>query len=160
MKAIISINKPHTDNIFDRIKTVEWRTKPLPLCKHFVYETKNKGGCGMVIGEMEITKNISFCVFHLDILPEAKEFIKRGCIPLEYLIEYAKNKAFLYANVIENAKRYDKPKKLSEFHHFCTYPNNTCEDCAIQKLKPHCHYGEGLTRPPQSWQYIEENKDE
>lgn len=136
MKAVmISINKPHTDNIFDEIKTVEWRTKPLPIGKHFVYETKNKGGCGKVIGKMDITENIPIVVFGIDCQLGVNELIKHGCVNAKYLIEYAdKHKAsILYANVIENAKRYDKPKEIGEF----------------KNLK-----AEPITRAFQSWGYI------
>lgn len=55
MAGLISINKPHTDNIFSGEKGLEWRKIPLPEDLYYVYETKNKGGCGMVIGEMRIT---------------------------------------------------------------------------------------------------------
>ena len=60
---------------------------------------------------------------------------------------------------ISDLKIYDKPKELSEFRKsgfiteeewlFNLYPNN------------HCHYDAwakkfGITRPPQSWQYVDE----
>lgn len=111
---------------------------------------------GKVVGEFVCDKifNIDDWIYSdevADILTE-----KNMCLSYKELAEYLNGKDG-YGWHISNLKIYDKPKKLSEFHHFCTYPSNTCEDCAIQKLKPHCHYGEGLTRPPQSWQYIEEN---
>lgn len=61
-----------------------------------------------------------------------------------------------YGLHISDLKIYDKPKELSEFHYPCTYPNNSCYDCAIERLKPHCHYAGVLERPPQSWQFVEE----
>jgi hypothetical protein len=43
--TLISIQKPHTDNIFiHKKKTVEWRKAPLPKGPALCYETKNKGG--------------------------------------------------------------------------------------------------------------------
>ena len=62
---------------------------------------------------------------------------------------------------ISNLKIYDKPKDLSEFYLSCNY-KGICFSCAratfdntgslICKSK--------LTRPPQSWCYVEENKNE
>lgn len=55
MKSVlISIQRPHTDNIKALIKKIEVRKNkpnqetPFPC---FIYETKTKGGCGKVIGE-------------------------------------------------------------------------------------------------------------
>ena len=52
--VLISIRKPHTDNIKALIKTIEVRkTKPRierPFLA-FIYEAKSNGGCGKVIGE-------------------------------------------------------------------------------------------------------------
>lgn len=55
MKSVlISIQRPHTDNIKALIKKIEVRKNklnqetPFPC---FIYETKTKGGCGKVIGK-------------------------------------------------------------------------------------------------------------
>ena len=114
MKAtLISINKPHTDNIFtdneSRKKTVEWRTKPLPKGLHYVYETKNKGGCGKVIGEMTIVENMKYG----DVSAIPHETILKGRVGARALDLYANGRP-LYENVIINAKRYDNPKELWE----------------------------------------------
>ncbi len=164
MKAgLVSINKPHTDNIFNLIKTIEWRKSPLPTGLNYVYETKNKGGCGKVIGEIWIEDND-----RLDIEKELKKWhIKRGCVPLEDLKKYA-TKDFIYANYIGEVKRYDKPKELREFKTECKEwdkENPNCDnckyfidcrcyeydesDCACDGIKP-------VERPPQSWCYVEE----
>ena len=67
-KAVLtSVNKEHLDNILDCIKTVEWRKKPLPLGKHYGYETKNKGGCGKITGEFFIVQNIKVDLFDIEI---------------------------------------------------------------------------------------------
>lgn len=39
---LISIQPEHCKNIFNGSKTVEWRTKPLPICRAVVYETIGK----------------------------------------------------------------------------------------------------------------------
>lgn len=55
MKSVlISIQRPHTDNIKALIKKIEVRkNKPNQETPFtcFIYETKTKGGCGKVIGE-------------------------------------------------------------------------------------------------------------
>ena len=57
--VLISINKPHTDNIFThKKKKVEWRKKALPLATYYCYETKNKGGCG------EENESLKQCMEH------------------------------------------------------------------------------------------------
>lgn len=57
---------------------------------------------------------------------------QRGCIRREQLFEYA-NGSELYGWHITDMKVYNKPKSLSEF---------------------------GLTRPPQSWRYVEVSGNE
>lgn len=52
--VLISVNPPHTNNIFEGLKGIEWRTKPIPAGKCFCYETKRCFGRGMVIGEFDI----------------------------------------------------------------------------------------------------------
>lgn len=139
--VLISINKPHTDNIFThKKKTVEWRKKPLPLTTHYGYETKNKGGIGKVRGQFDVVQNVELnpLSHHL-----YTEFIEQGCVPIEDLIEYA-NGDVIYGNVIENIEEYDEPKELGEF-------------TGLRKTK----FGYApikITRPPQSWRFVEEQE--
>lgn len=161
MKAIlISIQPPHTDNIFDLVKGIEWRTKPLPTGKHYCYETKNGGGCGKVIGEFTIWsvkgyKNVS----HIPV-----NYIDLGCVPREFLMTYSKGKR-IYANFIVNPIRYDKPKLLRWFQKPCIckseYDGEEYQDCLNCDLAGDSDYGiiacnRPITRPPQSWCYVEE----
>lgn len=152
MKAVLtSVNKEHLDNILDRIKTVEWRKKPLPLGKHYGYETKNKGGCGKVTGEFYIVENIKVDLFDI-VCNDEKDLIKKGCVDWGFLDKYAGKQNYLYANIIENARRYDKPKELGEFFHACKQPSGTdCSKC-IDRREKTCY---SITRPPQSWCYVE-----
>ena len=134
--VLISINKPHTDNIFAGEKGIEWRKKLLPEGLYYVYETKNKGGCGKVIGEMRIGgskavdtgKPLEVCL------------VNAGCVHPAALKKYANN-GIIYANFIKCAKLYDEPKPLSEF--------------VMANTQHYCH----LQRPPQSWCYVEEMTD-
>ena len=145
--VLISINKPNTDNIFSGIKSLEWRKRPLPEGLCYVYETKNKGGCGKVIGEMHVigsrpvdtSRPLEVCL------------VNAGCVHPVALKRYANN-GTVYANFIKDAKRYDTPRSLSNFLR-CNYPWDCCA----------CDYFDGLDmscnkpkRPPQSWCYVEE----
>lgn len=143
---LISINKPHTDNIFSGDKTLEWRKKPLPVGRHYVYETKNKGGCGMVIGEMIVTGSKAVDTSR----PLEVCLVNAGRIHPATLKKYANN-GIVYANFIKDAKRYDEPKPLI-YYVRCPYP----WDCGA------CDQYDGLEmvckrkhRPPQSWCYLE-----
>ena len=144
---LISINKPHTDNIFSGDKSLEWRKKPLPEGLCYVYETKNKGGCGMVIGEMRIVGSVAVDTGR----PLPVGLVNAGCVHPVALKEYANN-GTVYANLIEDAKRYDKPKPLSAYgtKHKC----NLSRKCSEQGFL--CAGYCKLTRPPQSWCYVEE----
>lgn len=161
--TLTSINKEHLDNILDRIKTVEWRKKPLPLGKHYGYETKNKGGCGKVTGEFEIVENIKVDLFDI-VCNDPKDLVKKGCVDWGFLNKYAGKQDFLYANVIEKAKRYDKPKDLSEFkkENRCykkgDLDNIGCWErgCYMQEQGWCDGRFSKITRPPQSWCYVED----
>lgn len=94
---------------------------------------------------------------------------KEMCLTNKNLIEYGKGDA-LYGWHITEPKLFDKPKELSEFGTVCNrYENDECDDCpylqvyvnsypcddcvdtwcGVDNIKP-------LTRPPQSWCYVEE----
>ncbi len=98
-------------------------------------------------------------VYNIDYLPKEyegnpsqfSEFIcNNSCLSFEQIMEYKKGKT-IYGWHITDLKLYDKPKELNEFCcHDNTYDNAfgwAFEDRA--KSTP-------LTRPPQSWQYVEE----
>lgn len=80
-------------------------------------------------------------------------------IDREYINIYAKGKA-LYGWHISDLKIYDKPKELSEFKKPYRWFNNRpvetwCDNyCKICDEK-NCKYDTRITRPPQSWQYVE-----
>lgn len=152
---LIAVNKEHLDNILDGVKKIEWRKKALPLGLAYGYETKNKGGCGMVTGEFEVVENIKFNLQGDTYRPE---WLAQGCVPFEFLVEYANGAEYLYANIIGKAKRYDKPKELYDFANYEKY--QTCKerdcfsgDCWI------CPNNALVVRPPQSWCYVEPLKE-
>lgn len=78
----------------------------------------------------------------------------RACISEEEIISYLGVKCG-YAWHISDRIIYKKPKELSEFHRHCT-DSLSCELCVLNKNN-HCeNTGLYLTRPPQSWCYVEE----
>lgn len=151
-KAVLtSINPPHTNNIFDGLKGIEWRTKPLPTGKHYCYETKKCFGVGKVIGEFKIWRVKRY--ENISLIPEG--YIDSGCVSVEFLEAYSKGRP-LYANFIIAPKRYYKPKELSEFIHACPDSVKACKMCRHTIDGMNCR---PITRPPQSWCYVEERSD-
>lgn len=115
-------------------------------------------GNGKVIGEFVcdcITPLYNVCTDEWRLLRGGlheieKQLVGMACLTEEELREYANGK-YCYAWHISDLKIYDKPKELNEFCcHDNTYDNAfgwAFEDRA--KSAP-------LTRPPQSWCYVEE----
>lgn len=148
MKGVLqSINKPHTDNIRAGIKNIEVRKDKPNLPTPFpvlIYETKNKGGIGKVIGEFVCDK-----VLEWKYLPdhtnenEYEYYIECAdghatCLTYDEIYNYGKGKP-LYGWHISNLKIYDKPKEVSEF-----------KQEIVKGAMP-----KKLIRPPQSWCYVE-----
>lgn len=93
---------------------------------------------------------------------------KSMCLSYDEVKNYGKGKT-LYGWHISDLKIYDKPKELSEFNAVCKYIN---EDKSCHFRKVMCPYQQFdynedgsinivecsrvITRPPQSWQYVEE----
>lgn len=88
--------------------------------------------------------------------------LAESCLTVKEMREYAGDKPIIYAWHISDLKIYDKPKELSEFKKPCNYKHPCClckyfnydsiyedDDNAICKI-------EHITRPPQSWCYVEE----
>ena len=86
--------------------------------------------------------------------------LKQTHLSQKELWKYGKGKP-LYLWHISDLKIYDKPKELSRFHKPCINPGmRICELCEFADfentdvLHPKCI--NVLTRPPQSWCYVEE----
>lgn len=159
MAILVSINPPHTNNIFDNIKGIEWRTKRIPPGKCFCYETKKCFGLGKIIGEFEIRRVEKY--ENVSTIPE--EYIELGCVPIEFLEAYSKGRP-LYAHFIKAPKRYYEPIKLYEFYRKCK--KIACEGCEHLKYQGvnsaeyeyDCEFLGGripVERPPVSWYYVE-----
>lgn len=75
------------------------------------------------------------------------------CLAYDEIYNYGKGKT-LYGWHISKLKIYDKPKELREFWKVkCTNKKGGCIGC---EAKPSCI--KTITRPPQSWCYVEENE--
>lgn len=127
-------------------------------------------GNGKIIGEFicdEITPLFNVCTdnwHHLagDVHEWHKELVKRACLTDVELKTYAKGKNCFAWN-ISDLKIYEQPKELCDFrksfpfHSFCKicarggtgFHSETCYGCD--------HFENiNITRPPQSWCYVEE----
>lgn len=114
-------------------------------------------GNGKVIGEF-VCRHIeplkpsleSYGIYDID-----DDYLRRTCLTHDVLWKYG-NGATLYAWIISDLKIYDKPRELSEF---CMPCKTSCEDCK-NPLFYDCWLEKGkikkVTRPPQSWMYVEE----
>lgn len=128
MFIMLAINPPHVGRILEGIKRVEWRKAPLPVGRRtFLYETKNGGGCGMVVGEAmisDVRRHDLFVLTHKSFL--LGDDVRLGCVSEEELKRYVGKNRVLYAHELTNVIRFRKPVPISEF---------------------------GLKRPPLSWCY-------
>jgi predicted transcriptional regulator len=173
MKAVlISIQPKWCELIASKKKTVEVRkTKPkidVPF-KCYIYETKGKlrwcnkcketdcerpypncacwEGQGKVIGEFVCNKMLESFLNNND-----GWFVEKGCLTQKEIDEYQGDKAILCGWHISDLVIYDKPKELSEFYTIkCVNKKGSCGEC---EAKPDCI--KPITRPPQSWCYVEE----
>ena len=185
-KAVLfSIKPKYCELIASGKKTIEVRkTKPkldTPF-KCYIYCTHNGSSAkekdrnlytdfsGKVIGEF-----MCKCINEWHVDPQTKgyfitsEELTATCLTYEQLHEYGNGKT-LYGWHISNLVIYDKPRKLREFIRICpewekeetTEKCLECEHLYRSPIEPfiECDY-EGelpITRPPQSWCYVEELK--
>ena len=98
--------------------------------------------------------------------------VKASCVSEEDLIKYSNYKQ-LYGWRICDLIIYNKPKELGEFYTVChKFDCDQCGNCPHLRVEP-CSYPcddsidtwcsvdncKPLTRPPQSWQYVEEMQE-
>lgn len=119
-------------------------------------------GKGKVIGEFVCDK--------VDLIDGATaEIEKESCLRMSDIYRYAKGKN-LYGLHISQLKIYDTPKELGEFYKYSTLTNyDFCAGCPYHETpitefpcnecKHDAWERKYLTRPPQSWMYVEELAD-
>ena len=78
------------------------------------------------------------------------------CLTYRQVADYGKGKT-LYGWHISDLKLYDSPKELSEFSRPCSY-SGLCFSCKRTSFKKDGNLlcNTKITRPPQSWMYVEE----
>ena len=183
--ALISIRPQWAEKIAKGIKTIEVRKtapKEVPFkayiyesrngghrCKHcnekdscYSYAPKNVGcynGSGKVIGWFICDKVDEYHYDYCDGVDIDDDTILETAIDREDINIYAKGKT-LYGWHISDLKIYDTPKELSEF---CIPCKVSCENCK-NPLYFECWCEEKgkkiVTRPPQSWCYVEDLGEE
>lgn len=144
-------------------------------CKHcnekdscYSYAPKNVGcynGSGKVIGWFICDKVDEYHYDYCDGVDIDDDTILETAIDREDINIYAKGKT-LYGWHISDLKIYDKPRELSEFRKPCNW-NYDCCTCKrakyeLTKAEAKVFYGcdSELTRPPQSWCYVEDLGEE
>ena len=189
MKSVlISIQPIWCELIANGKKTVEVRkTKPkleTPF-KVYIYCTQDKKfnfctdngeqythiGNGKVIGEFICDYFYGICQFGFGIaiydeqksIIEPQDLLNWSCLTEEQLIDYFDN-GDGYAWHISNLVIYDKPRELGEFKKECklkcdmrSLEEPPCEKCEHLVASFGC--GRTITRPPQSWCYVESEVD-
>lgn len=170
--VLISIRPEWVNKIVTDEKTVEIRkTRPYletPF-KCYMYETQGKSdtpwidedghmifrGCGKVVGEFtcnKVTNLFSNSRFWLD-----EDYVLQTCLSAAEIRKYANGANGLYGWHISKLQIYDTPKPLSEFSRpFEICIGKVCDEygCA------YCKNGGHIKRPPQSWRYVEELRNE
>ena len=172
--VLISIRPKWCEKIASGEKTIEVRkTRPkleTPF-KVYIYCTQSGvalgawGKHGKVIGEFtcdridEYDDDTIFSFRHEDYARWNDFGLDRACMHPEDFQNYADGK-WLYGWHISDLKIYDKPKELRSFWKADKCPYATESGCTY---KYHCfragqtqRCGETLTRPPQSWCYVED----
>lgn len=169
MKSVlISIKPKWCEKIIRGKKTIEVRKsapKQVPF-KAYIYcsygndkENYMLGGCGKVICEFICDKvysiknqGNSFVVANEE-RGVTNEIARKSCLDYYDMDGYLGNKDG-YGWHISDLKIYDKPKYLSEFKKGC----NGCKERDSYHCYFYCYGERPLTRPPQSWCYVEEEK--
>ncbi len=111
--------------------------------------------------EWELSPQGKFADFERERLAE---FLTASCLSEEEVVRYRENLPYyqpLYGWHISDLKIYDKPKELSEFYRICKNPckpSNGKTLCLTTKLLKMngCDGKIPLTRPPQSYMFVEE----
>lgn len=135
-KIMLSIHHKYAELIFSGAKTLEIRkTAPSGGSYPYIiymYETKRDGGAGAVVGFFKcgaVTKTNAFKMSFADtegIRAYREEIAERACLTVEQLVDYA-NGGNIRGLVVGTPIRFPRPRPLSDF---------------------------GLSRVPQSWQYL------
>lgn len=180
MKSVlISIKPKWCELIASGRKTIEVRkTRPkleAPF-KCYIYQTVGRRTNTVDILENNLGKVIGEFVCDRIIQLKLQNSIYKGdfrrgdyaCLTVEQARIYGKGNP-LYGWHISDLVIYDKPKDLSDFVTFCNKDTKCCLKCRhylfdsddLNGYRRWCdvYRRKPLTRPPQSWCYVEESKE-
>lgn len=122
---------------------------------------------GKVIGEFICDKVAEYTFSHYEAEYRVTHVEQKAmCLNQPELIRYGKGKP-LYGWHISQLKIYDKPKELSKFRKpldsvYCSSYRDYCEEGCVgfgstdYICNDYWNWEKGLTRPPQSWCYVQE----
>lgn len=173
MKSVLASFKPkYCELIASGKNTVELcksRPKLDAPFKVYMYQTKGRWVYkilewlklyqGKVIGEF-VCDEINFALLYVGKYPILyKDVLNKSCLSMNEIEEYSSGKS-CFAWHISDLVIYDKPKELSEFYKPCSHD---CKNCKYWYSGLPIGYGalcmwedSVITRPPQSWCYVEE----
>lgn len=109
--------------------------------------------------EWELSPQGKFADFERERL---ENFLTAACLSEEEVVRYRENLPYfkpLYGWHMSNLNVYDKPKELSEFYAPCKKPSCIMCDWEREYDVCACGYKKPLTRPPQSYMFVEELKE-
>ena len=182
MKSVlISIRPQWVEKIASGKKTIEVRKtapKEVPF-KAYIYCTIGNGvkgdylvpsgiQCGKVIGEFVCDRiemvnakcsDYGIDLFYHDCLTNGclteREIEKYFNVPEDRDLRAMKGNGYVWN--ISDLKIYDKPRELSEFSRPCSY-SGLCFSCKRTSFKKDGNLlcNTKITRPPQSWMYVED----
>lgn len=180
MKAILMSIKPKwCELIFGGEKTIEVRKtapKLKPPFKVYMYETQGATvtpwvdedghfifkGRGQVVGEFVCDRVDDYTYDYCDGVDIDDDSLLETCLEWDEINIYANGKK-LHGLHITKPKRYDTPKALWEFTPWCEKSRNTDDNlemcCNCKNAfsdEDGVWLGCRVTRPPQSWMYVEE----
>ena len=166
MKAVlISIKPKWCELIASGKKTVEVRkTRPklkTPF-KCYIYRTQGGGVIGEFMCDFIEPWNYSD-ILEMNSKTGRSILSEISCVPFRELLTYKGELSEIFAWHISSLVIYDKPKELSEFYRECGGIDDTglcyeCDKAVGEECYCAVNYELHLTRPPQSWCYVEELK--
>lgn len=114
--------------------------------------------CRKVIGEF-VCDGIYAVIAHPTIFAGHpllfRKAIDDACITDDEVERYSAGKD-VFGWHISDLVIYDKPKELSEFFHACNKPRDTDCSVCVDRRENRC---KSITKPPQSWCYVEGSSD-
>ena len=121
---------------------------------------------GKVIGEFICDKVYELFPFAmgtgielLDELVSPEQFCKKSCLTEQEICDYIGEKDG-YGWHISDLKIYEEPKELNEFKISCNRKNPCCSSCNRFTGKPWDICNDTITRPPQSYMFVEEVRND